>query len=297
MKEFVSIGITTRNRQRDLDYTLDKLLDLGLTDLPFIIFDDASDESIASEEKLKKFLDLKIIRNQEQKGLIHNRNRIVELCSTPYVISLDDDSCFANHPPLEEAINYLENNLHVVALEFANIEVNLSIEASIPSEVMMVKYYTGCGHILRCSTFLELGGYREYFIHMAEESDFAQRAWKYNYVIHSFPDIVIHHLRSPTARFPSKNAFYMARNLVLCNSLNTPIFFGILKNIYLYPSLIFNPCYRAVNLTWHLSLGWINGIFSSLIYFRKRTPMSFDQYIKYQRLPKKIINDLQTLDN
>ncbi|MBD1889377.1 glycosyltransferase [Coleofasciculus sp. FACHB-SPT9] len=285
LADSVTIGITTKNRSCELDETLNRLVAFKLNDLPIIIFDDASDEPVDTLAKtLSQFKKLTLIRNKQSKGLVVNRNRIIEMAKTAYLISLDDDSCFADEPPLENSIKYLERYPLVVALEFANIEINQLKAQNIKPEIHIVKTYTGCGHILRCSTFLELGGYREYFFQMAEESDFCQRAWRKGYEIHTFPSIVVHHRRTSTSRLPDKIAFYQVRNIVLYNLLNKPFLVGVMNAIAIYPLLVTKNL-RYPKLILHTTLGWINGIISVAIYWKDRTPMSWTQYSTYKSLP------------
>lgn len=284
----VTIGITTKNRFLDMEMTLKKLITLGLNHIPIIIYDDASEEPLASPETLDKFDNLTVVRNEISRGLIVNRNRIVEMAKTPYIISLDDDSCFAEFPPLDQAIEYLENNLSVIGLEFLNIDVNApsndSKQLLSNSIIYAVKSYTGCGHLIRRETFLSLGGYREYFVHMSEESDLAQRAWAKGYEIHRFPNIVIHHRRTPKARIPEKIAFYNARNIALCNLLNKPLLAGFFRAAGLYPILL-SKNLRYPNLIWKITLGWLNALGYAITHINERTPMSWKQYHLYQNLP------------
>lgn len=288
IQSLVTIGITTRNRFDDMEKTLSKLIDLELNTLPLIIYDDASEDPVASEEVLSKFDKLIVVRNIDSKGLVVNRNRIVEMAKTPYIVSLDDDSCFSTIPPLNKAIEYLEKNLMVVALEFKNIDINSQSQQAqtlfSASKIHAVKSYTGCGHMIRRSTFLELGGYREFFHYMSEESDFAQRAWGKDYEIHLFSDIEVHHRRTPVARIPAKSAFYNARNISLCNLLNKPFAFALLRIICLYPILIIKNL-RYPSLVWQVSIGWLNALLFIFMNFNQRTPMSISRYFSYQQLP------------
>ena len=284
----ITIGITTKNRYLDMEETLCKLINLRLNHIPLIIYDDASIEPVASEATLSNFENLEIKRNNTSKGLIFNRNRIVEQAETPYVISLDDDSCFAATPNLDKAIKYFEDNPHIIGLEFNNIDTSQKIVTTHHilscNSIYAVKSYTGCGHMIRRDTFLSLGGYREYFVHMAEESDFAQRAWSKGLEIHYFSEIIVHHRRTPVARIPEREAFYNARNISLCNLLNKPLIFGFIRAIGSYPILV-KKNIRYPSLIGKITIGWINAWIFLLFNINERTPMSFKKYFSYQNLP------------
>jgi len=100
----VTITITTKNRPDDLKYTLGRLIELGLSSIPILIIDDGSDEPIPVDLLGSRFKSARLLRNESSRGLIVNRNSLVNLAKTDYVISLDDDSCFSDSPDLQSAI-------------------------------------------------------------------------------------------------------------------------------------------------------------------------------------------------
>lgn len=284
LEELITIMITTRNRRDDLAFTLEKLISLQLAHLPLILVDDASDASIISDELVSKFPRIKIVRNEVQRGLISNRNEMALLSVTPYVLSLDDDSCFRDAPDLQRAVEYLARQPCVVALQFNNVDIHFGDEAVTGSEPYRVQTYTGCGHLLKRSEFLRMGGYRADFIHMGEEVDFCRKAWRAGLEVHMYPKIIVDHRRTPVARFPAKNLYYLTRNYLIINYLHLPwptmtgkvfsnallIWWRNLRQRYLWPSVF---------------RGWIDGIKYCLAHFRERAPMSRRQYREYLRAP------------
>jgi GT2 family glycosyltransferase len=298
LDSLVTIGITTKNRFQDLNQTLRKLVELDLNHLPIIIYDDASDSDIADPDCLNEFSKLTLLRKDYSRGYIVNRNQMVKICETPFLISLDDDSCFLESPPLLAAIRYLEANPKLAALEFLNIETAgdpYSLLSQIHDKALCtVKSYTGCSHILRKDIFLELGGYREYFVHMVEESDFAQRAWRAGYQIHKFPSVLVHHRQTSVARVSDRIAYYNARNIVLCNLLNKPIEIGLLRAIGAYPAILWKTK-LTLHIFWKITQGWLSGFIFVIQNWHERTAMTRQQCISYQKLPSLVLEKVDSL--
>src|SRR5882672_6694544 len=103
MKSKFTIGITTKNRWDDLKITLLKIKEFEWNEISFLIFDDNSDticpfdvKEILPNAEIKKF--------SESKGLITRRDQLVQSISTPYYLSLDDDS-YPAEGSIKEALN------------------------------------------------------------------------------------------------------------------------------------------------------------------------------------------------
>jgi len=284
LEESITLMITTRNRPADLAFTLEKLISLELQYLPLIIVDDASDASIVSDELVQQFPRIRVVRNEVQRGLITNRNEMALLSKTPYVLSLDDDSCFRNVPDLQGAVEYLAQHPRVVALQFNNVDINFGEEAVTGSEPYRVQTYTGCGHLLKRSVFLDMGGYRKDFVHMSEEVEFCRKAWKSGLEVHMYPKIIVDHRRTPVARFPEKNLYYLTRNLLIISYLHLP-WPAMMPKLFSNALLIWWRNLRRRYLWSSVFRGWIDGLKYCRAHFSERVPMSGRQYREYRRAP------------
>ena len=284
LEELITIMITTRNRPDDLAFTLKKLISLDLAHLPLIIVDDASDAPIVSDELANKFPRVKIVRNDVQRGLISNRNEMARISGTPYVLSLDDDSCFRNAPDLQGAVEYLAQQPRVTALQFNNVDINFGEQAVTASEPYRVQTYTGCGHLLKRSEFLEIGGYRADFVHMGEEVEFCRKAWKAGLEVHMYPKIIVDHRRTPVARFPAKNLYYLTRNLLIISYLHLP-WPAMTTKLLSNALLVWWRNFSRLYLWSSVFRGWLDGIKYIVGHLAERAPMSGRQYRKYRRAP------------
>jgi hypothetical protein len=83
--DWVSIGITTKNRWNDLEVTLQQICDAGLHMLPILIFDDGSDQPCPMN--FSRFpLKITFKRFSDSEGLIVRRNGLVQEIQTKYYL-------------------------------------------------------------------------------------------------------------------------------------------------------------------------------------------------------------------
>jgi len=280
----VTIIITTKNRPEDLAKTLGKLLSLGLEAIPLILVDDGSDEETIDSSQLSAFSRVTVHRNSTSRGLVVNRNWMASVATTEFVLSLDDDSCFREIPNLEMAAAYMRQNPATIGLQFNNVEVSLAQTPVPRCPPYAVQTYTGFGHMLRRAEFLNLGGYREYFIHMCEERDFCQRAWQQGYRVELYPDIVVEHHRTSVARNTKRNAFFLIRNSLIYSSLNLPFWPFVLRVALILPWSIMHNISQP-SLWRHFVAGWFAGLLTAQRRKSERRAMTDAQYSIYRMLP------------
>ena len=154
----ITIGITTRDRWAELSATVNRLVEIGLGDIPVVLVDDGSAEAKA-EQICRPLKSCTVVRTATSLGLVEQRNRLAAMAGTDYLVSLDDDSCFEEPYNLEKAVQYMDANAVVAVLAFWVVETRL--EQSRPTTrkdvkpclPVPVREYTGCGHMLRLQTF------------------------------------------------------------------------------------------------------------------------------------------------
>lgn len=112
-KPKVTVIISTRNRpQLLLERALDSLIYQTFKDFEVLVIDDASDVPYKVPDL---FLDIKYYRNEERKGLAHNRNKGAALAKGEYIVSLDDDNEFLPDF-LNQTSAFLDRNKHYAAV-------------------------------------------------------------------------------------------------------------------------------------------------------------------------------------
>lgn len=283
LSDWISIGITTRNRWQDLKITLSQISKFGLDALPIIVINDGSD-SPCPYDPTKLIPSLQFIEYDESKGLIARRNEIAKTVKTQYYLSLDDDS-FPVSGSLEKALEFAQAHQDLLCLSFPvyNPVLQEYQSASIKSETYPVRCFVGCGHLLHVPHFLALGGYTEELIHQGEEMDIAARGFQKGLYCYHFPELKIHHTASNIGRNWHRMDFYGARNNFLWNDWFIPEQLKLIKQIRTFVS-------RCIILTLKIRRpGQIKGVlagFQSMTkYQHYRQPMSLEVYRRWQALP------------
>ncbi len=166
-----SILITTRNRKRDLSFTLGKIQNLlNRKEVVCIICDDGSTDG-TSEFLKKEYPQIQLIQNPESKGLIYSRNRLLGLTKSDFAISLDDDAHFVTNNSLESIREYFENhpNCGLIALRIfwglGEPKETVSNEKS-----NQVQGFVGCGHVWRMKAWRDIPNYPAWFVFMEKKN-------------------------------------------------------------------------------------------------------------------------------
>jgi GT2 family glycosyltransferase len=282
LSELVSIGIATKNRWQDLAITLEKIRLAGWTELPILIFDDNSDQPCPFS--ISDFgLKVTIKRFDESQGYIVRRNQLAQNIQTKYYLSLDDDS-FPVAGSLEAAVEFIEAHENCFCLSFPvyNPTLNEHQSQSLESTPYPVRFFIGCGHLLRRDSFLDLGGYCEDLIHQGEEMDIAARAFQQQLYCYHFPRLQIHHTASNAGRNWHRMDFYGSRNIVLWNDWFVPNSWSLIKQTRTFISR----CLLTMKLRRTGSLqGELAGIRDISKYKQKRYRMSWQEFKVWQSRP------------
>jgi GT2 family glycosyltransferase len=275
----LGIGITTKDRWDDLAVTLSELKMKGYEDSETIVIDDGSKQPVPQSLRAA-FPKVRFERVDHSLGLVVQRNRLAQMLSSTYYLSLDDDS-FPVAGDISDAIIWLEHHHSVAALALHIVQANESI-AQERGEPFPVRYYIGCGHLLRREQFLELGGYLERLHYFGEEVDFCLKALIKGFSTYAYPAVVILHNRTPIARNPAKAARYYIRNQAIIGYLYFPFPFFILRAVN---------CLRLLrNPTWNshpgsLLLGWLEAFVRAISWLNLRQPLSMGQFRAWRKLP------------
>lgn len=201
-----SILITTKNRKEDLAYTLSKIKYL-LKNEEFvcIICDDGSTDETASFLKTN-YPDIQLIQNKKSEGLIYSRNRLLNLTTTEFAISLDDDAHFITENPLESIIKHFEMNptCGLIALRiFWGLESPKETVSN--EEISRVRGFVGCAHVWRMEAWKSIPNYPEWFVFYGEEDFAAYQLFKNNWEIHYLPEVLVNHRVDVKARKNEKD--------------------------------------------------------------------------------------------
>lgn len=223
-----SILITTKNRLDDLQLTLQKIAHLlNREDVECAIYDDASTDN-TSEFIQDNYPTIQLYKNTKSKGLIHNRNYLLNQCKGNYAISLDDDSNFITENSLEIIENHFFSHTQcgVIACRiFWGIEEPLAFHSN--QIVERVKGFVGCGHIWNLKAWRSIPNYPEWYFFYGEEDFASLQLLKKGIEIHYVPEILVHHRVNVSARKNDKDYQVRRRRSLRAAWYNYFIFYPI----------------------------------------------------------------------
>lgn len=205
-----SILITTKNRKADLAFTLGRIEHLlKRKDVVCIICDDGStDETVVFLKT--NYPSIQLIQNTKSKGLIYSRNILLNLTTTEFAISLDDDSHFITENPLESIKSHFDQNPDC-ALEALRVfwGVNEPICTVSDEQSHRVQGFVGCAHVWRMSAWHSIPNYPAWFFFYGEEDFASYQLFKRNWEVHYLPEVLVNHRVDVKSR--KKNADYALR--------------------------------------------------------------------------------------
>ena len=201
-----SILITTKNRLNDLKFTLQKLAPLlERDDVECTIYDDASSDT-TTDFLQENYKTIQLYKNTKSKGLIHNRNYLLNHCKGNYAISLDDDSNFLTDNCLEKIESHFKSNENcgVIACRvFWGLDEPTSFHTN--QIVERVNGFVGCGHVWNMKAWRSIPNYPEWYFFYGEEDFASLQLLKKGLEIHYVPEILVHHRVNVSARKNDKD--------------------------------------------------------------------------------------------
>jgi GT2 family glycosyltransferase len=277
----VGLGITTKDRWDDLAVTLTQLKKQGYGDVETIVIDDGSKHPAPASLR-DAFPNIRFERVEHSLGLVVQRNRLAQMLSSTYYLSLDDDS-FPLTGDIGKAASWLEDHPTVIALAFQIVRRNRILrDDEVLGEPFPIQYYIGCGHLLRRTQFLELGGYLERLHYYSEENQFCLDALLGGYSTYAYPAVAVRHNRTPAARNSAKATRYYVRNQAILGFLYFPFPYSILRALNCL-SLLRDPEWN--DHPGKLLLGWMEAFVCAFRWRKLRRPLPMAQFRAWKKLP------------
>ncbi len=205
-----SILITTKNRKRDLEITLETLDSiLCRSDVECIVFDDGSADG-TYEMVSGKFPQVKLLRNEISKGLIHNRNVLLTISKGDYAVSLDDDLNFLSANPLETIACFFEKYPKCGVQSFRIYwDKQLPSSQNTNQQLVRVDSFAGGAHAFRMEAWRDIPDYPAWFRFYGEENFAAYQLFKRGWEVYYNPEVLTHHRVDLKER--KKNKDYLLR--------------------------------------------------------------------------------------
>ncbi len=220
-----TVVITTKNRVDELRAAVRSVL-RQTAPVEILIIDDGSTDG-TSDVVRREFPTVRLVREENSRGLIVRRNQAAALASTPIVVSIDDDAAFPSTQTIEQTIKEFDREeIGAVAIPFLNFNQDLIVRQQAPSsdKVYISRNFIGTAHAIRKDVFQALGGYREFLFHQGEEGDYCIRMLDAGYIVRVGAADPIHHFESPRRDF-RRIDLYGRRNDILFAWHNVPLAF------------------------------------------------------------------------
>lgn len=287
-----SILITTKNRLEDLQLTLQKIAHLlQREDVECIVYDDGSTDN-TSEFLKENHTNIQLLTNEKSKGLIHNRNYLLNNCKGKYAISLDDDSNFITENSLEIIDNHFKANVNcgVIACRiFWGKEEPLTFHTN--QVVQRVSGFVGCGHVWNLKAWKAIPNYPEWYFFYGEEDFASLQLLKKGLEIHYVPEILVHHRVNVSERKNDKDYQIRRRRSLRSAWYNYFIFypFSIIpkKMAYTIWQQIKNHTFKG-NLK--ATLAMFQALFDVVVnisnFIKNSKRLTKQEFVKYSNLPK-----------
>jgi glycosyltransferase involved in cell wall biosynthesis len=189
-----TILITTKNRKSELAFTLQKIqIILQRKEVNCIICDDGSTDETAVFLQ-SQYPEIQCIHNSKSRGLIYSRNRLMQLVTTDYAISIDDDLHFITQKTLGSIAVFFDKNPRAGVLGF-RIFWGISEPENIFSSEQphRMKSFAGGANAFRMKTWYDIPKYPDWFVFYGEEDFAAYQLFKKKWEVHYLPEILVHH--------------------------------------------------------------------------------------------------------
>ena len=267
---------------------LERLEAYGVFGTETIVMDDGS-ELPAPQSLMTRFRWVRFERSAFSMGYIVQRNRLATLLSTPFYLSLDDDS-FPLAGDLGQAAHWLQTRDDAVALAFPILEraceTDLLHMRSTPP--YPVRHFIGCAHLLKRELFLKLGGYQECFEYYCEEPEFTARAWRHSYTVYCYPSVIVKHSKSPVQRNQARSVRFGVRNTLWIKAMHYPLPLFLLNILTILPRT-----WRRSRLCreepWAALKGFLQALIGLHCAWKQREALSFSQLLAIRKRPLPIV--------
>ncbi len=283
--------ITTKNRSADLQRTRQVLCALNPAPLEILITaDGCTDETIQmlKAETLKAEINnLKVIINEDGRGSVASRDRMMREARGELVLALDDDS----YPEQADCLAYISElfalrpALAVATFPQRTDEYPATLTQTDFGEEHLTRLFPNSGAVLRRSVYLNLPGFTPEFFHMYEEPDYALQCVAAGYEVLFTPVVTIRHHYSRAARNEIRNHHRHARNEFWSTLMRCPYPYAV----FMLAWRVFSQLRFALNFggwTWAVRepVWWWQALSGIPICLNKRQPVSWSGYKKWLAL-------------
>jgi GT2 family glycosyltransferase len=281
----LSVMITTKNRVEDLKRTTRVLAELDPGPQEILITADGCTDGTASLVK-SELPDAKLIVNEQARGSVASRDRMMREAQGDLVLALDDDSYPEQLDCIPRIVRLFENGPELAVLHFPQRTDEYPETITQPNfdPEHLTRSFANSGAVLRRSTYLELPGFESLFFHMYEEPDYALQCVAAGYEVLFSPVVTIRHHYSGEVRSELRNHHRHARNELWSVLLRCPFPYVVPVAIYRAATQFGYAWHRGGRWLLREPLWWWSALKGFPWLFRKRQPVHWSAYKKWMSL-------------
>lgn len=288
-----TVVISTKDRCEELRVALNSCI--NQTPIPEILVIDDGSADETSKMVQHEFPSARLVRHDASKGLVVSRNEGAQLATGDIIFSIDDDAAFTTDDIVSAVIReFSDDRVGAVAIPYADVNRDGVERQRTPSpkEVFVSDRFIGTAHAVRRDVFLQLDGYREFFFHQGEESDFCIRLLDARYFVRLGNSCRINHFESPK-RDTRRMDIYGRRNDILFAVLNVPAV-SLLPHVL---GVTLKGLWFGIKIgrPIRMACGLLFGYFSAFKYCSHRSPVSTKTYRLFRRLRREGVVKLDEL--
>jgi GT2 family glycosyltransferase len=281
-KEKVSIMITTLNRVGDLVKTLEFLRSFDPQPCEVLVTADGCLDDTA-EIVREKFPEIRLIINEQSRGSVASRHRMMMEAQGDLVLAIDDDS----HPEQLDCIFRLaeifERNpkLAIATFPQRTDEYPETLARTDFGQEMPVRSFANSGACLRVCAYRSLLGFEPMFFHMYEEPDYALQCVAAGWEVRYTPQITIRHHWVGRERSEIRNHHRHARNEFWSTVMRCPMPYALFLCAYRVFSQARFAIKRGPSWVVREPSWWWQAMEGLPIALKKRRPVAWSGYRRW----------------
>ena len=283
----LSVMITTKNRVEDLKRTTRVLAELDPGPQEILITADGCTDGTASLVK-SELPDAKLIVNEQPRGSVASRDRMMREAQGDLVLALDDDSYPEQLDCIPRIVRLFEEGPELAVLHFPQRTDEYPETITQPNfdPEHLTRSFANSGAVLRRSTYLKLPGFESHFFHMYEEPDYALQCVAAGYDVLFSPVVTVRHRYSGEVRSEMRNHHRHARNEFWSVLLRCPLPYVPAVALYRMLSQFQYACKRGFSWAIREPAWWWQAMAGLPYCLAKRQPVSWTSYKRWLRLPE-----------
>jgi GT2 family glycosyltransferase len=257
-----TLMIPTRDRWQDLEATCAKLLELRPPPLEVIIcVDDCRDNT--TEGLRLNFPEFKVLQNDQSKGSVYSRDRMLRAARGDVVVSLDDDSYPVDRDFLERLRVVFARHPEAAVITFPELRDGNRFSNGAKTDRSPGHYvsaYANCAAAMHRSFYLQQPGFPPFLEHMYEETDYALQCYAGGSAVWFEPTLVIRHHESTAQRSPTRRHHLNARNELWSVWLRCPWPYLVPASLYRVARQFVYACSEGARWTVREPLWWASAL-------------------------------------